>query len=320
MITGGAGFIGRHLVRKIVQQKEYSKVIVIDNVRLENDGAFLEQVASSNQIIDLYTEDIRNKNAIDVILKKYEKIDTCIHLAAKTSVPASIFDPFETVDVNVRGTLSVLDACAKNNVDNFIFASSSAVYGETCSEPIREETILQPLSPYGASKIAGESLVTSYKNLAKIQNGICLRFFNVYGSGQCSDYAGVITNFSKRLDEGLPPIIYGDGGQFRDFISVDDIANALIISARSNLSGVFNIGTGVPTSINELAHEMIRIFGYDMQPVYLEPRSGDITYSCASITKARDVLKFVSTEGIRAGLMNLIRQQSIQQDLSRRSM
>lgn len=312
MITGGAGFIGRHLIRKIVQEKEYTKIIVIDNLRQGDGRDFLEQVANSDQIIDVYTEDIRSKNAIDIILKKYGKIDTCVHLAAKTSVPASISDPFETVDVNVRGTLCVLDACAKNNVDNFVLASSSAVYGETRREPIREETIPQPLSPYGASKIAGESLVTSYKNLAKIQNGICLRFFNVYGSGQCSDYAGVITNFSRKLEKGLPPIIYGNGDQLRDFISIDDVANALIISAKSNLSGVFNIGTGIPISINELAREMIHIFGYDMEPVYREPRGGDITYSCASISKARDLLKFVSTEDIRAGLRKLIKQQSIQ--------
>src|SRR5205085_7280537 len=150
----------------------------------------------------------------------------------------------------VNGTLSVLNACASNNVGNFVFASSAAVYGEPKIIPIPEDHVLNPLSPYGASKVAGEALVSSFGNSQKIRNAATLRFFNVYGKGQSAEYAGVITKFIERLSSGLPPIIFGDGTQTRDFISVQDIVEAIVLAAQKGLSGIYNLGTCNPISLN----------------------------------------------------------------------
>ena len=158
--------------------------------------------------------------------------DTCIHLAAKISVPDSIKNPDETMEINVNGTLNVLEACHTNQVNNFIFASSAAVYGDVTELPISEDHTLHPLSPYGTSKMLAEKHVSTYGRLKKIQNTISLRIFNAYGPGQTSE-SDVITKFAKRLSNGLPPIIYGDGNFTRDFISVDDITEAILLSLRA---------------------------------------------------------------------------------------
>jgi UDP-glucose 4-epimerase len=179
-----------------------------------------------------------------------------------------------------------------------LFASSAAVYGHAkVLLPIPEDHVLEPLSPYGATKVAGESLVNSYKNCGKIKNAIILRFFNVYGEGQNKEYAGVITNFADRLSTGLPPVIYGDGRQTRDFVSVDDVTNILIAATvqaeQTGLSSTLNVGTGSPVTINELAKKMIRVFGLDniVEPIYREANKGDILFSLADTRRLKDILK-----------------------------
>jgi UDP-glucose 4-epimerase len=183
-------------------------------------------------------------------------------------------------------------------VKTFLFASSAAVYGHAkVLLPIPEDHVLEPLSPYGATKVAGESLVNSYKNCGKIKNAIILRFFNVYGEGQNKEYAGVITNFADRLSTGLPPVIYGDGRQTRDFVSVDDVTNILIAATvqaeQTGLSSTLNVGTGSPVTINELAKKMIRVFGLDniVEPIYREANKGDILFSLADTRRLKDILK-----------------------------
>jgi UDP-glucose 4-epimerase len=285
LVTGGAGFVGHHLVKKLLEDRE-SRVIIIDN--LSNAKTIPDHEGTHR--VSFYQEDIRSRETITDIIKR-EKVDTCIHLAAKISVDESIDDPFGTVDVNVNGTLSVLDACAKNNISRFIFASSAAVYGETAA-PVREDMELNPLSPYGASKIAGEALVKSYKNSGKIPNAVSLRFFNIYGKGQSPEYAGVISKFAEQLSKGLPPFIYGSGNQSRDFVSVDDVVNAIILTRLKTISGTFNIGTGMGTTINELAKKMLKIFKLNLTPLYSNPRKGDIPYSCSDITRAKRFLNF----------------------------
>jgi UDP-glucose 4-epimerase len=192
----------------------------------------------------------------------------------------------------------MLEACSQNNVKTFLFASSAAVYGHAkVLLPIPEDHVLEPLSPYGATKVAGESLVNSYKNCGKIKNAIILRFFNVYGEGQNKEYAGVITNFADRLSTGLPPVIYGDGRQTRDFVSVDDVTNILIAATvqaeQTGLSSTLNVGTGSPVTINELAKKMIRVFGLDniVEPIYREANKGDILFSLADTRRLKDILK-----------------------------
>jgi UDP-glucose 4-epimerase len=290
LITGGAGFIGRHLVERLLQNND-SKIIIIDNLSNSAKGALSN---TENRRIVFYKEDLRNKETISDIIKR-EKVDICVHLAAKISVADSVKNPEDTITVNVNGTFSVLDACAHNNVKKFIFASSAAVYGDAKVIPITERCSLNPLSPYAASKVAGETLCASYVKSGKIKNAISLRFFNVYGKGQSPQYAGVITKFAQRLSKKLPPVILGDGKQTRDFIFAGDVAKAIICAIDVETSDVFNIGTGIPISVNQLANIMIRSFGLDIEPQYLKREAFDIIHSYANIQHAKTELGFVSS-------------------------
>jgi UDP-glucose 4-epimerase len=278
LVTGGAGFIGRHLVRTL--KAKGHGVIVADNLVNPNSVA--------GQAPHFYKADVRDRRAMADIMKK-EKIDSCVHLAALISVVDSVRDPASTIDVNIAGTASLLEACAECGVQNLVFASTGAVYGEPKQFPIREDHILDPLSPYGASKIAGEALIASYANCGKIANAASMRFFNVYGDGQSAAYAGVITKFAERLSAGLPPVIYGDGLQTRDFVYVQDVANAVTLALESSAGpqGAFNVATGRSITINELARAMIKIFGLDLEPVYEDERTGDIKLAQVDIERAK---------------------------------
>ena len=295
-MTGGAGFVGRHLVQHLMESNPDCKIAIVDT--LSNTGKGFDP---RNKHILFYNEDIRNHETLSDIVKR-ERIDTCIHLAAIVSVADSILYPFETIDINIKGTLSVFEACAKNDVKNIVFASSASVYGNPRILPIPEEHILEPLSPYGSSKASGEALLSSYKNCGKIKNAVSLRFFNIYGKGQNPEYAGVITKFAHQLSKGLPPIIYGTGEQTRDFISVDDVVRAIMKAAKANVSGIFNIGTGRPLSMNELAMRMIKAFNLDILPIYKEAQRGDIIHSYANTAKSNNVLKFVANTVIQSNL------------------
>jgi UDP-glucose 4-epimerase len=305
LVTGGAGFIGQHLLKRL--SKLNCKITVIDIISDANKNF-------QNNNISFYKEDIRNKDSVSDIFK-HEKIDTCIHLAAKISVSDSITNPFDTLDTNIKGTLNVLEACSNNRVENFVFASSAAAYGEPKNLPISEEHKLDPLSPYGASKVAGEVLVSSYGNFGKIQNAISLRFFNVYGEGQTLEYAGVITKFAERLSKGLRPIIYGDGQQTRDFVSVSDVVNAILLATESKnkissstslAAHVFNVASGISISINDLAKTMIRISGLGLEPLYEEERKGDIKSASVDMTRSKSILGFAAKEELEPGLKQLM--------------
>lgn len=309
MVTGGAGFIGHHVVKKLYENGY--EIAVIDNLsnsRKETLAPYCSSRSDNNLVF--YNTDIRNKETISHIFK-HERIDSCIHLAAKISVFDSISNPNETLDVNVRGTLNVLEACSNNNVKNFVLASSAAVYGDSEILPICEENALEPLSPYGASKVAAEALVSSYNN-SKIRNAISLRFFNVYGRGQTSEYAGVITRFAERLSRSLPPIIYGDGTQTRDFVFVDDVVNAilLVIGAGKKSAAasheVFNVGKGKPTMIRDLADMMIKAFDLDLEPVFAKARASEIKHSYADVIRFKTDHGFVASEDVKSALKRII--------------
>lgn len=318
LVTGGLGFIGTHLIKKLLEQKNF-KISVIDiksgedvktifKLTEDKDNSDLTNVANyktNDNKISFFTQDIRDKERVLEIFKE-GRFDTCIHLAAKVSVVDSIVNPEETFSVNEYGTSNILEACFKSRVGNFVFASSAATYGEPKILPIKEDHIIEPLSPYGASKVSGEALLCSYVYSGKISRGVSLRFFNVYGEGQNPEYAGVITKFAEKLSQGVQPVIFGDGQQTRDFIYVGDIVRAIILAAQStHLSTgyhTFNIATGKSTSINNLASTMIKIFGLDLKPIFEKERIGEIRDGSSNISKAKKFLGFEVNVSLESGL------------------
>ena len=305
LVTGGAGFVGSHLIRAIFNSH---KVVVIDNLSNSSLDNLGPENGNIRRNVIFHRQNILNKAAIEGVLEK-EDIDTCIHLAARISVQESIKNPSSTVETNILGTHILLDCCAKKSVKNFIFASTGAVYGEPKKLPITELHELNPISPYGASKASGEVLVSSYRNTNKIPNAISLRFFNIYGKRQNPEYAGVITKFAERLSQGLSPIIYGNGEQTREFVSVNDVINAIILAANSQnlrVSPVFNVATGIPISINELARMMINASGKKFEPVYQDERIGDIKNARVDTSKIRANLGFRPKTLLEDGLQSLL--------------
>lgn len=317
LITGGTGFIGKHLVNRLLDYGKYSIALVSNTQNF--DARFFGRIRPEENLpLRFYTADIRDKDEISKIFRN-ERADTCIHLAAKISVFDSIRNPDETMDINVKGTENTLEACYESKVCNYIFASSAAVYGDVRQLPIIEDCALNPLSPYGTSKMLAEQRIFSYSESKKIKNSVILRIFNVYGQGQTSQ-SDVITKFVTGLKNKLPPIIHGNGMHTRDFISVDDVVDSILLSSKlleekkkrtddgSSSPFVFNIGTGIPTSIRALAQKMIEIFRLDLEPIYQkeEETKGVILHSYADITKARQILHFVPKKAIDKGLRDMI--------------
>jgi len=314
MITGGSGFIGRHLVEKVLSKKP-SSIVLIANTSNFHKSQIETKNFNHGSPLRFFTVDIRDKKMISKVFEQ-EKPETCIHLAAKISVADSINNPEETMDINVNGTLNVLEACSNNKVKNFVFASSAAIYGDVTELPISETQNLKPLSPYGTSKKRAEELVLRYYKLNKIQNVASLRIFNVYGAENASE-SDVISKFAARLSKGLPPIIYGNGKHTRDFISVDDVVYAILLSIKAmqnryhgDLSSLpsFNIGSGTATSINKLAMEMISLSGLELEPVYKRGNQDKsvILHSYADMAKSKRVLQFVPKKNLESGLREII--------------
>ena len=316
IITGGTGFIGKHLVNRLLHYGKCS-IALVSNTHNFDSGFFGQIRPEEKSSLRLYTADIRDKNEISKIFRN-ERADTCIHLAAKISVSDSIRNPGETMGINVKGTENILEACYENEVCNFIFASSAAVYGDVKKLPIIEDCALNPLSPYGTSKMLAEQCILSHSKSKKIKNSVILRIFNVYGRGQTSQ-SDVITKFAISLKNKLPPLIHGDGMHTRDFISVNDVVDSFLLSSKlleekkkrtdDGFSSpfIFNIGTGIPTSISALAQKMIEIFHLDLKPVYQKEgeTKGVILHSYADITKAREILHFVPKIAIDEGLREM---------------
>jgi UDP-glucose 4-epimerase len=301
LITGGAGFVGSHLVDHFL--KSGYETVVFDNfysARVENIKQYM-----NNKSFHLIKGDVRSSKDVE---KAVKSVDAVCHLAAVVNIPLSMKDPLLTEEVNVKGALNLLEACVKHDVRRFVYVSTCAVYGEARHLPIDEEHPTNPLSPYGASKLAAEHYCNIFNRIYGLQI-VCLRFFNVYGSRQPSGpYGGVITTFLESLKRGGSLVIYGDGNQTRDFLYVADAAKACMLALqRKNCSGkTFNIGTGVQTSVNELAQILIKLMDRPkIKVIHSDERKGDIRESYADISRAKKELGFKWDYSISEGLKKM---------------
>ena len=251
--------------------------------------------------------DIRDAPLLARIFSE-NNISVVVHLAAKAGVRPSLEQPLLYQDVNIRGTINLLEASRIFGVKQFLFGSSSSVYGDTPTLPKVEDMNPRPQSPYALTKLVGEYYCQLFHQIYKLPT-ICLRYFNIYGPRQDPDsqYAAVIPKFISRVWQDKSPIIYGDGEHTRDFTFVQDAIQANIIAAESNATSVFNIGTGDNTTINRLAEAIIKIMGKDLQPIYQEPRAGDVRHSLADISKAR-ALGYEPKYSLEEGLSDTIRR------------
>lgn len=301
LVTGGAGFIGSNLVEELIRRDE--KVRVIDNFftgKKENIEEFIPK-------IELVQGDIRN---LDGVREAVDGVDFVLHEAALTSVVRSIEHPLATTETNIDGTLNVLVAARDAKVRRVIYASSSSIYGNSPALLKREDMIASPLSPYAVSKLSGEYYCQVFYRIYGLET-VILRYFNVFGPRQnlVSQYAAVIPRFIKAMFNRKSPTIYGDGEQSRDFTFVENVVEANILACREEkITGeIFNIGGGRSTTINQLAELISRLLDKSIEPIYTDPRPGDVRHSLADITKARRLLSYQPRINLKEGLKRTLK-------------
>ena len=279
VITGGAGFIGANLAEELAA---HNRVVIIDDLSSGKRQNVADLLRGNVEFIEGSIGDL------PLLKRVFKNVDFVFHQAAISSVPRSIENPLETNAVNVTGTLNVLLAARDSGVRKVVYASSTAVYGDTLALPQREDIMPNPQSPYAVAKLVGEYYCRVFHTIYGLPT-VSLRYFNVYGPKQDpgSEYSAVIPRFIKRLSEGKPLVIYGDGEQTRDFVFIADVVQANILAAESDATGVFNIGQGRSVTINRLAELTGRIMNKDAGIVYEKTRAGDIRESLAEISKAR---------------------------------
>jgi UDP-glucose 4-epimerase len=298
LVTGGAGFIGSHLVEALANARE--RIVVFDNFTTGTKG----NLAGASARVDVVEGDVRDLDSLRGVM---EGVDVVFHLAAVSAVAPSVKDPLTTNAVNVTGTLNVLIAARDAGVRRVVFASSAAVYGSDPAVPTAETVPFAPLSPYAASKATGELYCRVFAKLYGVE-AVALRLFNVYGPRQnpASEDSGVVTRFLSRLAGGQPPIIDGDGEQSRDLVYVGDVVGAFLRSCEASAASgeVFNIGSGRSTTINELAETLAGIAapGQVLRPIHRPERVGDVRHSCADISKARQLLGYAPAVALADGL------------------
>lgn len=301
LVTGAAGFIGSNLTDKFLELG--AKVTGIDN--LFNGRQKNLENAFKNKDFQFHKGDIRDLN---FLIDFSEGVDIIYHEAAFTSVPQSIKMPGLCNSVNVEGVINVLNAARKNDVDKVVFASSSSVYGDTPTLPKKETMRRIPISPYGVSKLAGESYMQAFYEVYGIKT-ICLRYFNVFGPRQRdSPYSGVIAIWLGNILRNENPVIFGDGKNSRDFTYIKDVVKANLLAGMHDAPGeILNIGAGSPISLNELADLMLKLIGkQSLQKEYTAPRTGDIVHSYADISKARELINFNPEYSQEDGLKDYI--------------
>ena len=300
LVTGGAGFIGSHLVERLVEEGQ--RVRVIDDLstgRLENIDSLLNRI------------DFREASVLDSssVLSAMEGVRYVLHQAALSSVPRSIRDPLRANRVNVEGTLNVLLAARDRGVQRVVYASSASVYGDRPTLPKEETMTPAPLSPYAVSKHAAEQYCRVFHAVYGLET-VSLRYFNVFGPRQDpqSDYAAVVPKFALSLLSGRRPTIYGDGSQSRDFVYVTNVVDANLVAARApgGAGEAFNIACGEQTTINDLVAALAEIVGRTVEPEYQAPRTGDVAHSFADISKAKRVLGYAPSVDLQEGLSRTV--------------
>jgi len=296
LVTGGAGFIGSHLVEALVSAG--CKVNVLDNL---SSGKTANLKHLSDQIT-FFQEDIRNRK---VLAGALEGCEVVFHLAAMVSVPQTVENPIDSAAVNDSGTLYVLEAARQQKVRRFVFSSSCAVYGDDPRLPKRENMMPRPLSPYAAQKLAAEYYARVYYDLYGFETTV-LRYFNVYGPRQdpSSPYSGVISIFMTKALQNQPAVIYGNGNQSRDFIYVQDVvkANLLAATAKNATGRVMNIGSARAVIIKQLWQKICMLSGCRLEPWHVSKRPGDINESLADIEAAKEFLDFEPEVSLEDGL------------------
>ena len=291
-VTGGAGFIGSHLVDRLIEDGH--TVQVIDNLYTGNK----EFVHSKAQFVEL---DIRDPNLYSV-LEEFRP-DYIFHEAAQTEVSTSMSDPMLDCDINLMGLINLLNAAVKLDVKKFLMPSSAAVYGNLDTLPLNEEMIGNPSSFYGLTKLTTEHYLRIYHEAFGLPY-ICYRYSNVFGPRQGNGgEGGVISIFAKAIVQGSPIIIYGDGKQTRDFIYVDDVVEANILGIQHQVTGIYNVSTGISSSVNLLVDEFRNISGKDIEVVYDKPRLGDIRDSVLATDKSEKELLFTAKYNLHDGLI-----------------
>jgi len=290
LVTGGAGFIGSNLVRRLVADRH--TVVVLDNFSSGYRSNLLRGVRAVEG-------DIRDEAAVSAAIAGAEVV---FHLAASVGNKRSIDNPLLDADVNVMGTVRLLEAARRAGVRKFVASSSAGIFGELKTLPIREDHPIDPDSPYGASKLCAEKETLAFGKLFGIET-VCLRYFNVYGPNQRFDaYGNVIPIFVFRMLRGERLIIFGDGEQTRDFVNVADVVDANVRASTPGVRGAFNIGSGTRIAINELVANLAQASGIAPWVEYGPPRPGDVRDSLADISAARAAFGFAPQVGLQDGL------------------
>jgi nucleoside-diphosphate-sugar epimerase len=304
VVTGGAGFIGSNLAEHLVRQGH--RVVIVDNFstgRHDNLAAWTDKYAAAVQVIDT---DI---NETDRMRSAFEGARYVFHQAGIPSVPRSMEDPVSTNKANVSGTLSVLIAARDAGVKRVVAASSSSIYGDDTRLPKQEALVGRPLSPYALSKVFTENYCQLFHRVFGLET-VCLRYFNVFGPRQDprSEYAAVIPRFATRMLAGMPPIVYGNGEQTRDFTYVSNVVDANWKAAtHPDAAGdVFNIGCGIKTSLNDLIRLFGQILGKEVAACYEPARSGDVPHSLADVSKAERVMGYTPAVPLQDGLRRVL--------------
>ena len=300
LVTGGAGFIGSHLVEALLVRGD--TVRVLD----ELSSGHLENLSHVIDRIDFIEGNIRD---VATVQQATSGVDFIFHLAALVSVPKSMAEPTEAELINAVGTLNVLNAAKAADVQRLVLSSTCAVYGDDPTLPKTETMCPQPKSPYAISKLAAEHYCQIFNESFGLET-VILRYFNIFGPRQdpSSAYSGVISIFVDKLSQGLAPTIFGNGQQTRDFVFVEDVVRANLLAAEAPKAAgeIYNIGTGRPTSINQLFENLRHIFNRDLKPDYRPARTGDILHSYANPSRAKTVLGWQAQVDFEKGLKRLV--------------